>query len=268
MSNQDDFSVAVIVSTYNNVDALRLCLYSLSRQTRMPDEIIIADDGSREETRLLVRKFEKMLPVKYVWQQDRGFRKTLILNKAMAVCTSDYIIQIDGDIIVHSLFCADHISSARKGFFIQGSRGKFDELSTKRILKKEKYIPHFYSKGLHRRLNTIRIPCLTPLFYKRNHIRGCNMSFWRSDIIAINGYDNKMVGYGREDTDITARLIRSGIEKRFLKFKAIEFHLWHKEVPSKHIDTITNQRFAYNNKKGVIRVSDGLSEASLNEDNR
>lgn len=255
--------ISLVVSTYNWPEALRLCLNSVCRQTRIPDEVIIADDGSRSDTKKLVEQFKDILPIKYVWQPDNGFRKTLIMNKAFSVCTGDYIIQIDGDIILDRHFCADHISSAQEGYFIQGSRGKFDKATTEKILKIGKYTPNFFSLGLHRRLNTLRIPFLSKFFYDYSHIRGCNMSFWRKDIKAINGYDNNMIGYGREDTDLTARLLRSGVKKRFLKFKAIEYHLWHDEVPSKHIDTITNKRYVYNNEHCIVRVNDGMEQVAI-----
>lgn len=254
-------SFAIVVSTYNNVDALRLCLYSISRQTYMPDEVIIADDGSRSDTKQVIEKFKKILPINHIWQPDKGFRKSLILNKAFSNCKSDYIIQIDGDIMLDCHFCEDHVNSARHGYFLQGSRGLLDKASTESIFKKEKYIPHFYMRGLHHRLNTLRIPFLTPFFYNYNHLRGCNMSFWRNDLIAINGYDNNMEGYWHEDDDITIRLLRSGVKKRFLKFKAIEYHLWHKEAPSKNSETVAKKRYAYNYRQGIVRVEDGMMQS-------
>lgn len=260
MRNISNLTVAVVVSICNNYDAVRLCLNSLKKQTRVPDEVIVADDGSKNETRALVDDFKSLLPITHVWQRDLGFRKCLCLNKAFSICKSDYIIQIDGDIIVDRNFVADHISEAKVGYFLQGSRGKFNEKSTKRIFKQNDFIPHFYSKGLHRRSNTLRIPFLTPLFYKYDHTRGCNMSFWKKDIYAINGYDNQMIERVKEDSDLTNRLLRSGVKKRFLKFKAIEYHLWHRTFP-----LTESVHFDYNNEHNIVRVSNGLNEASLIE---
>lgn len=255
-------SVAVVISTYNSPDFLRLCLHSLCRQTHMPDEVVIADDGSTAETCETITKFNDLLPIKHVWQEDKGFRKAMAMNRAFAVCESEYIIQIDGDIIMGRHFVEDHITEARRGYYLNGSRAKFDENTTKKLESIEKVSPHFYSKGLKRRANAMRLPLLTPLFYDYAHSRkdrGCNMSFWRSDLYAVNGYDNGMVGYGTEDIDLPERLRRFGVKKRFVKFKAIEFHLFHKEAEDKAVfNTDNHKRYVYYNEHNIVRVEDGI----------
>ena len=99
--------ITLIISTYNFPIALNLCLESVTKQTVMPDEIVIADDGSAEETTNLIRAWRQRLPmpVKHVWQENKGFRKTIVMNMGFAVCTGDYIIQIDGDIVMERLTC-------------------------------------------------------------------------------------------------------------------------------------------------------------------
>lgn len=255
-------TVAVVVSTYNSPDFLRLCLSSLCRQTRMPDQVIIADDGSTEETADTIARFRELLSLTHVWQEDKGFRKAMAMNKAFAACSCEYIIQIDGDIIAGRHFVEDHIKEARHGYYLNGSRAKFDEKTTEELKSVEKVYPHFYSKGLKRRANAMRIPFLTPLFYdyaRDRKDRGCNMSFWRKDIYAVNGYDNGMVGYGTEDIDLPARLRRMGVRKRFVKFKAIEFHLFHNEAEDKAVfNTANHQRYVYYNEHNIIRVEDGI----------
>ena len=84
-----NFTVGVIISTYNNPRWLEKTLWSYERQTVAPSEIIVADDGSREETRLLIDSFRATLPIKHVWHEDDGFRKTKILNDALRVATAD-----------------------------------------------------------------------------------------------------------------------------------------------------------------------------------
>lgn len=255
-------SVAVVISTYNSPDFLRLCLHSLCRQTRKPDEVVVADDGSTAGTREAIAKFNDLLPVKHIWQEDKGFRKAMAMNKAFAVCKSEYIIQIDGDIIMERHFVEDHLNEARHGFYLNGSRAKFDKETTEYLKSVENVTPHFYSKGLRRRTNAMRVPFLTPLFYdyaKNRKDRGCNMSFWRSDLYAVNGYDNGMVGYGTEDIDLPARLRRLGVKKRFVKFKAIEFHLFHNEAEDKAVfNTDNHKRYVYYNEHNIIKVEDGI----------
>lgn len=262
--------VAVVLCTYNWPSALRLCINSLMMQTRKPDEIIIADDGSTTETSKTINEFRSILPIKHVWQKDEGFRRAMILNKAFSICKSDYIIQVDGDIIMGRHFVEDHLSEARPHTFLVGSRGKICKKESQRMITNGMTAPKFWTRGIARRQNVMRIPFLTRFFYnyKQNRKeRGCNMSFWRKDVYNVNGYDNGMVGYGSEDVDFAARLKRSGIKKRFIKFKAVEFHLYHKKVVcNKELDTPNHNRMIYHNQHNVIRVEDGIARFRIHSE--
>ena len=122
-------TVSLIISTYNWPRALYLCLDSVMQQTVMPTEILIADDGSGISTRDVVKHFENIspVPVHHIWHEDRGFRLAAIRNKAIAASSGEYVIQIDGDLILHRHFIQDHIIFARKGCFVTGSRGIITE---------------------------------------------------------------------------------------------------------------------------------------------
>lgn len=118
-------TVSLLVSTYNWPRALYLCLDSVMQQTILPDEILIADDGSGMATRDVVKHFERIspVPVRHIWHEDRGFRVATIRNKAIAASTCNYIIQIDGDLILERHFVQDHILFAKPGCYVSGSRG-------------------------------------------------------------------------------------------------------------------------------------------------
>lgn len=227
------FSTSLLISTYNYPDALRLCLASVKRQTIMPDEILIADDGSESATREVVDAFRQRMeiPVKHVWHEDQGFRLASIRNKAIMASECDYIIQIDGDIVMDQHFIEDHKRFACHGCFYGGSRTRFSEIATRRILKQESVVPHFYSKGIEIRENAIRAPWLTPLFFKKKRIIGCNMAYWREDALAVNGYNEDIIGWGHEDLEFANRLRNMGIMRRHIKFAAIGYHIWHKFQP-------------------------------------
>ena len=115
---------ALLVSTYNWPDALHVVLKSLKNQTVSPQEVLIADDGSREETKNLIHRYqiELTFELKHIWQEDKGFRKSAILNKAVAATDADYIIQIDGDCIMHPHFIEDHLAAAKREVYLFGSR--------------------------------------------------------------------------------------------------------------------------------------------------
>lgn len=227
-------TVSLIISTYNFPDALDLCLQSVLRQSVLPDEILVADDGSKEETRKLVEVFQKQstTPIIHVWHEDNGFRLTAIRNKAIAKASMNYIIQIDGDIILNRHFIKDHKRFARKNTFVSGSRLNIQEYLSTKLLVERSIDISIRNKGVNNRINGVRWQLLTWLLqnYHQNdllYVRGCNMGFWRNDLLLVNGYDENMIGWGREDSEIACRLINSGIRKRIIKNAGIVFHLYH-----------------------------------------
>lgn len=260
--------VTLITSTYNFPQSLRLCLESALSQTRLPDEIVIADDGSDYQTREVVRAFieKTSIPVKHVWQENHGFGKTIAMNKGFAVCTGDYIIQIDGDIIMERHFIEDHIRYARRGIFLCGSRSRITEAFTERLFRGEKLTLGFCHPGLDDRMNALRCRLLTPFFRNYQHLRGCNMSFWHDDIVAINGYDEVFNVYGYEDEDLQNRLLRIGVKKVFIKFMCIEYHVFHPEHPTKRQLQETRKILDRNNEKSLVKSPQGIAE-HLQENN-
>jgi glycosyltransferase involved in cell wall biosynthesis len=126
----------LIIATYNWPQALELVLISVSKQTIIPDEIVIADDGSTKETLDVIKKVKKKLnlPIKHVWQEDQGFRKTKILNKSFAIAKGEYIVQVDGDIVLHKKFVEDHLGNARPNVFLHGSRSFLNNRLSKKII--------------------------------------------------------------------------------------------------------------------------------------
>ncbi|WP_341836978.1 glycosyltransferase family 2 protein [Chitinophaga pollutisoli] len=229
------FTVGLLISTYNWPKALEAVLKSVMRQSRMPDEIIIADDGSGAATESVIRKYAALMgiPFRHAWHKDDGFRKSIILNKAVKLSESDYIIEIDGDIVLHPRFVEDHVRHAQKGVFIQGARTMVEENRTKGILRTGDFDTiFFFTPGISNRFNSLRIPLLSWLFQLSRQdatkTRGCNLAFWREDFIAVNGYNNTFSGWGSEDNEFAARLINAGIKKVRLKLAANCYHLHHK----------------------------------------
>ena len=159
-------TVSLIISTYNWPRALYLCLDSVMQQTVMPTEILIADDGSGINTRDVVKHFENIspVPVHHIWHEDRGFRLAAIRNKAIAASRSEYIIQIDGDLILHRKFVQDHLAFARKGRFITGSRGVLTEELTHRLLDGESVTLTLLAKGVRNKNNAQRLPLLAAMY--------------------------------------------------------------------------------------------------------
>ncbi len=228
---------SLLISTYNSPLYLNTTLKSLLRQSRMPDEILIADDGSGEETRKLINYFKKKcpVPIKHIWHPDCGFRLAAIRNQAIRQSVYDYIIQIDGDIVMHPDFIADHLRYASPGQFAAASRAFLSPGYTSKILRSEKLGYDKMHRNCRIKLNAIRIPALTPMFFnlKSKHpgaVHGCNMAYWRNDALAVNGYNEDITGWGSEDCEFAIRLSNFGVRKVWLKFSAIEYHLYHREA--------------------------------------
>jgi glycosyltransferase involved in cell wall biosynthesis len=258
-------TVGILISTYNWPEALESILLSILHQTCLPDEILIANDGSGKTTTAVINKYKRILtiPIKDVWHEDIGFRKSAILNKAMKKAKADYIIQIDGDIILHRNFIEDHIRNAREKSFVQGCRTILDEEKTQEVIANNRFMFSFFSRGIKNRLNAIRFPMFSPLIKSNpetsRNIKACNIAFWRSDYIAVNGYNNHFQGWGWEDDEFAARLIHSGVMKRRLKLAAVCYHLNHGHHSRNDIER--NRRLYENTISEKIKsCSDGLAQ--------
>jgi len=226
-------TVSLIITTYNRPDALQLVIESALAQTRIPDEIIIADDGSERQTRNCIELFSSTAPVPIVhsWQDDIGFRAAMSRNKAIAKAKGEYIILADGDIIFDKYFIEDHLAYAKIGYFIQGTRVLLTDKKTVEVLKSKAWSFSVFDRGFLNRKNMIRSKILAHLFQHPkkilNGIRTCNFSFFKRDCIDINGFNEDFVGWGREDSEFAIRLINSGIKRKNLKFSAVAYHLFH-----------------------------------------
>ncbi|MEQ7798441.1 glycosyltransferase family 2 protein [Pedobacter sp. ASV1-7] len=262
-------TVTLLISTYNWPEALELILLSVKSQTSMPDEIVIADDGSDQRTKSIIEKYQSIfkIPLKHVWHEDKGFRKTIILNMAIAKATSDYIVQIDGDIIIHKRFIEDHLKFAKENSFVRASRAYIDERTTKGIMKRKQFNLHAFSKGITNVFSVLRIPLMWPVFetsYKNKgnevyEIHGCNMAYWRKDIIKVNGYNELFNGWGPEDKELIARMMNAGIQKRFIKLGALAFHLYHKENSRKMLEKNT-ELFEETIAKKLVYCEKGINQ--------
>lgn len=241
--------ISILLATYNWPQALKLCLESLATQTDQDFEIIIADDGSTNETKQLIEKIKlnHPIPMTHLWQEDQGFRKTKILNQAITAAHGNYLIFLDGDCIVQPDYVARHRALAQKGYLITGSRVLLDQSLTKRLLNWPNWdYKRFASKLLSYRLSGC-INKYWPLQIKLSNsswrdyqkfvwrrIKGCNMACWKEDAEAINGFDESMTGWGHEDADFVFRLQRHHIKRKSGSWSTEVLHLFHKIHDQSH----------------------------------
>ena len=227
--------VSLIVTTYNREDALLAGLHTVLSQSQLPDEILVADDGSGQATREVIQTFQRLspIPVRHVYQEDMGFRAARIRNLAIAQACGDYLILMDGDMLLHQHFVADHCRHAQQGQFIQGGRILLSADKTEKILTQPE-VPaglSLLSRGVSGRHKMLHSHRLSQLFSSVDrHLKGtrtCNFSLWRADVLAINGFNEAFLGWGREDSEFVTRLYFNRLKRKKLTFNAIGFHLHH-----------------------------------------
>ncbi len=230
---------SLVITTYNWKEALALCLDSVAAQRVLPHDVVVADDGSREDTARLVQAFARDFPVplRHVWQEDLGFRAARVRNLGIAASTGDYVVFIDGDMVLHPKFVADHQAVIRPGTFLLGGRLNASPEEAARLLaggcpRFSPFMPFARSAGGElKRKHALRIPAVAK--WKASRRRGgvamsCNLGVWRRDLDLVNGFDDAYEGWGREDDDLTLRLRHAGLERRILRYAGLAVHLWHK----------------------------------------
>lgn len=226
--------VSLIVTTYNWPRALDLTLASIAHQSHRPMEVIVADDGSGPETARVIEDAARQLDcdIHHIWQEDRGYRLARSRNRAVVAARGEYIVLVDGDMILHPRFVEDHVRCAQPDCFIQGARPRLSPAATEQLLRTGSPRPTFFTPGTEHRAYALRNVPLS-LWASRardtlSGIQGCNQSFWRKHIVGVNGYDERFTAWGPEDREFAARLLHSGLKRNYVRHRAIAFHLHHR----------------------------------------
>ena len=233
--------VSVIFSTYNAPEWLEKALWGWLAQDYKDFELVIADDGSTADTRDLIERVraESEREIRHVWQPDEGFRKCAILNKAIGAARGDYLVFSDGDCIPRADFVATHVRLARPGRYLTGGYFKLprevsqlitrEDIVTGRVFEPQWLGAH----GLHRGVRMWKLEAHGWVAHVLNHLspaeptfHGHNSSAWKADILAVNGYDERM-GYGGEDTEFGYRLVHAGTRPYQIRYSTICLHLEH-----------------------------------------
>jgi glycosyltransferase involved in cell wall biosynthesis len=266
--------VSLIIITYNWSVALQRVLESVAKQTRLPDEVLIADDGSGPDTAAVIAKARETFPVplKHIWQEDLGFRAARARNRGISASKGDYIVLLDGDMMVHPHFIADHLMLAEPGYFLQGGRLKADREESHRLLAggKPVYAPwvkaNFHEFDGTKRLYAFRAPMLARWKARSRNggrVMSCNMSFWREDLFRINGFDERMEGYGAEDRELVVRLENAGLRRRALKWCALAMHFEHNTRGQEDVNDPSlpnNQLLQASIEQGLVRCEHGIDQ--------
>jgi glycosyltransferase involved in cell wall biosynthesis len=267
--------LSVIVSTYNKPHFLERVLWGYAVQTDRDFELVVADDGSGDETAELIRRVraESKMDIVHVWHEDRGFRKTEILNRAIVASRGDYLLFTDGDCIPRRNVVEVHRALARPGRYLAGGYLKLPAGVSERITVEDVTsgrvgeLRWLWAQGWRpgrRALRLVRSPKLAALFDRITptaaHFHGNNASTWRDAILRVNGFEGKM-GYGGLDRALGYRLENAGVRGMQIRHRAVALHLHHDrpyrrpEVVSANraiLDAITRER--------LVRAEQGIAE--------
>jgi glycosyltransferase involved in cell wall biosynthesis len=237
--------VSVIVPTYNRPGALRLCLMSLAEQTWLPDEVLIADDGSGDETRRCIEAFAGSkacsFELRHIWQEDDGFRKPKIINETVRNSVGDYLVFIDGDCMAHQDYIRSHLLLAEPEAMLGGKRVEIGRTLSEKAIREGKVLNSItlglimdsIEHGSRKVEEAVRIEngLLRTLFHKDrisdDGIWGCNFSVHRALFYAINGCDEDFTDGSVEDNDLGIRVLNRGGKIKSVRALAIVFHLCH-----------------------------------------
>lgn len=266
--------VSVIITTYNAVEWLQKVLVGFSVQTECDFEIVIADDGSTSETKELLSLFSSKFkyPIVHVWQEDEGFQKSKILNKAILKSNSDYLLFTDGDCIPRRDFVAMHLKYQEKGYFLSGGYFKLPLSISKLITEKDVVGENCFdlnwlkSNGFKANFKSSKLTKSTVFANFMNWItptkrswNGHNSSGWKSDIMGVNGFNHDMQ-YGGLDRELGERLFNNGLLSKQIRYSAICVHLDHARGYSTPEIWKKNKGIReYNRKNKVVKIENGIS---------
>ena len=226
---------SLIITTYNWPQALNLVLSSVLSQSVLPDQVIIADDGSTVTTRAVIEKHQQNFPVPLIhaWQEDEGFRVARVRNLGASLANGNYLIFVDGDMILHRHFIMSHLRHKKSGRFLHGPRVLLSNQLT------EEYMTSMGSiklnpllKGVTNRLNAIHFTAASRILSGNDQSwrsRACNLSIHKDDFAKVNGFNEDFIGWGMEDSELAWRLKRAGIRKYHLRFCGVAYHLGHSQ---------------------------------------
>ncbi len=256
--------ISVIISTYNQPEWLEKVLYGYNQQTYKDFEVIIADDGSRQETFVLIEKMKELMsfPIKHIWHPDNGFRKCTILNKAILNSKGLYLVFSDGDCIPRSDFLATHIKYHKPNFFLSAGLYRLNSQVSNKIsirdIQKQSCFSLKFLRELGQKRNFLKDLKFikTPLFsFIMNSItptnaswNGHNSSGWKKDIVQVGGFDERMK-YGGEDRELGERLMNMGIKSKQIRYSAICIHLDHNRGYVRQEDWTINKKIRLQTKK-------------------
>lgn len=256
-------NISLVINTFDQPEYLARVLAAVTRQTAPPAEVLLADDGSGPPTRELFSGWSarQNFRAAHLWQPHEDFRRARILNESIAAARGDYLVFLDGDTVPHPRFLADHAAAGRPGFFVQGHRALIGQNAATWFGRN--HFPADRRRAvLQNQISSLKNAFRWPFAVRQlkphlRGIRGCNLAIWRDDLLRVNGYNEDFAGWGREDSELAARLFHAGRQRLDLRGRALCFHLWH--PPASRAGLATNDRLLEQTiREKIARCEHGL----------
>lgn len=271
--------ISVIFTTYNSPAWLQKVLWGFDQQTDTNFEIVIADDGSTKDTQKIINNFKASthIPVKHIWQEDLGFQKCTILNKAIVASEGEYLVLTDGDCIPRADFVSTHRSLAEPGYYLSGGYLKLP-MHTSQLIDEQhiksglcfnkKWLVDNGVKNSHKLSKLTQSKFLATLLNNitptRRTWNGHNASCFKSAALLVNGFDERMQ-YGGLDCEFGSRLKNSGLKAKQIRYKAICIHLDHAKSYESSQSWEKNKKIRETSaQQRIVETPAGIRQASLN----
>lgn len=261
---KDIDSIGVIIYSFNRPELLQRTLWGLENQTRLPDEIIIAENWTSEDIQRMIKPFKSKFHIKIISQEKREFLKSYVLNSAVLVANSEYLIFTEQGAVPERNFVEKHAEMAREGAFLVGSFmplsekliGSFDETD---IRYGNVFLYRWLRKhGMEISFSDIKfmgLRWLTSLFKPSIRWNGVNVSIWRESLFLVNGFNEEIFG---GNIELEERLLNSGLRMQLLSeevsilFPSKKCNLWYSSVEDEIIRKVRSEK--------IVRTDYGLEQ--------
>ncbi len=255
-------NLTLIIAVYKDVEALEAVFRTLKEQTFRNFEVILAEDGNKGNFEHLVLDYSSDFRITHLQQEDKGFLKNQILNEAIRISKSEKLVFIDGDCILHPKFLLQYNRCIVQGRVCMGRRVDLDAMTTKKVKSGATVIPSVFTMLKNK---TVRVeeafylPWTPQSLLSRPKLLGCNMGWYKADLLALNGFDESYTepGYG-EDSDIEWRALKFGLNAFSMRFKAIQYHLNHDRPDREDKVSLSRNLFGQRKEEGHIKPKKGL----------
>ncbi|MDO4681636.1 MAG: glycosyltransferase family 2 protein [Lautropia sp.] len=271
-------SVSLIISTYQRPLALDQVLASVAAQTVQPLQVLVADDGSGLETARVVATWREHFGERLVhcWQPDEGFRLSASRNRAIRDARGDLLIFVDGDCLMRPDFIATHQRLAESGYAVAGNRVLLSQALTRRVEARQAdpvhwrwwaWVRAWVFQQVNRPWGLLHLPGQWWRRWKGRpwkRFKTCNVALWREDMLTLNGFEEEIVGWGFEDTDLVLRWFNLGGRLKSGRFGTTVLHLWHPEAARDAAER-NEIRARQAGRQGAITAVQGLAQRSASD---